>query len=266
MREALQKGDGSAVLALLQNGLNPNADVCIDYSPPDFAYRFPFMHIPEEAFPRTCKATSPLVVLAAQMPPASALRVVGDLLRRGVGSGARDTHGVSVLEAAIESGDEKTVALLLKNGADPLAVTSHGTALHFAATQKNLDIVRLILNHGVAVDTPDRHKGTALMTAAHRPSLSIVALLLQHGAKPNAADDHGMTPLQAAFNANWNGGNAPVIRLLLQHGASLFQKNKKNQMPFDSIWLVKQFKHPQSLEEQLNDQPNAPSILPPSPP
>ena len=254
LRQALQHGDGETVLTLLQNGLNPNTDVCINYDPPDFAGRFPFSRLPDEALPQTCSATSPLIVLAAHLPAPKSLEVVADLLRRGVSARARDDYGVSPLEAAIEAGDEKTVALLLQKGADPLAATSHGTALHFAAARKKAAIVRLLLRGGVAVDVRDRRKGTALMDAAHQGSLEIVGLLLQHGANPNAADNRGLTPLHTAFNANWNDTNAPVIHLLLRSGASLFHKNNRNQMPLDSLWILKQFKRPQSLEEQLHDE------------
>lgn len=108
------------------------------------------------------------------------------------------------------------VEILLDAGADVDGVFAFsGTALQSAADDGNLDIVALLLERGADVNAKSGFKGTALIAASRCGHADTVEILLLLGADPDALDGYRFaTALTAAMDLN-------VIRLLLEHGASL---------------------------------------------
>ena len=131
------------------------------------------------------------LMLAAR--PARSGRAVEFLLARGADAKATNHFGASALMAAVASGDEQSVRLLIKNGADVNA--------HPAPTE-----LGFVLGGG----------RSPLMWAAFRGDTSIMKLLIDAGADVNGVGGLG-TPLA---QATW-AGHTVAARLLLQRGANV---------------------------------------------
>jgi len=93
-------------------------------------------------------------------------------------------------------GDQLSVQMLLKAGADPTGVKGY-TAFHKseyqhgyepswpinqAALGGHAEVIRLLLAAGAKVDAPEDEGQTALMLAAHEGHMGVVKLLLEAGA------------------------------------------------------------------------------------
>ena len=187
--------------------------------------------------------------------------VIGDKIEEGysyVGQSVLPRGGWTALMYASRQGSQAAAAALAGAGADLNAVDPDGTsALLFAIINGHYDLAALLVEKGASVNLADRMGTTPLYSAVDmhtlpsmfgRPdltpavisgSIGAIKTLLAHGANPNArlkdrilkrqynAGDprlgEGATPLMRAAR----GGDAPVMRLLLDAGAdpALVQKN-----------------------------------------
>jgi uncharacterized protein len=152
-----------------------------------------------------------------------------DAARALAGAGASlnltDPDGTTALVIAIINGHYDTAASLAEKGADPNIADTAGMAALYAAVDMN--------TLGEVYGRPAR-PSTSKVTA-----LELIQVLLAHGANPNAQLKspalqrahtpgegtlaEGATPLMRAAK----NGDAPAMRLLLDHGADpgLVQKN-----------------------------------------
>lgn len=122
---------------------------------------------------------------------------------------------------AAESGDVDLVRAMLSENelaAGPEGQTRWRTPLHAAAAKGHADVVALLLENGanpMARDTSDN--ATPLHWAAENGHLDVVATLIQHGADVNANDDsHELGPL--GWATVWEL-RRDVAECLLRHGA-----------------------------------------------
>jgi ankyrin repeat protein len=129
----------------------------------------------------------------------------------------RGPEGSTPFMYAVLYSNAATMARLLKKGADPNKRNdTNATALMWAA--KDLEKTRLLLEHGADVNAKSDDLRTPMMIAARRlGDAPIVKLLLDHGANPNpnAKPETESSPLLEAVTA----GDADIVEMLLQHGA-----------------------------------------------
>jgi ankyrin repeat protein len=130
---------------------------------------------------------------------------------------ARGPEGSTPFMYAVLYTNVPTLTRLLKMGADPNKRNdANATALMWAAT--SLEKTRLLLEHGADVNARSDDMRTPLMIAARRPGgAPIVKLLLDHGAKtnPNYRPENESSPLIEALTS----GDPQVVAMLLDHGA-----------------------------------------------
>jgi ankyrin repeat protein len=132
---------------------------------------------------------------------------------------ARGPEGSTPFMYAVLYTDATTLERLIKQGADPNKRNDDGaSALMWAAL--DLEKTRVLLAHGADVNARSDDARTALMVAAGRPGgAPIVKLLLAHGANPNPTSNPGAesSPLLEASLA----GDAEIMQALLEHGAEV---------------------------------------------
>jgi ankyrin repeat protein len=101
-----------------------------------------------------------------------------------------------LLDRACWEGDEMSVRMLLKAGADPTGVHGYEAfhnspyqiglepswPINQAAHGGHVDVIRLLLAAGAKVDAPEDEGQTALLIAAYRGDMDTVRVLLEAGA------------------------------------------------------------------------------------
>lgn len=145
----------------------------------------------------------------------------------------RDLRSGLLLFAA-KSGDAKTAARLLAEGADPGVQDAFGrSASSWAAQGGHVDIMRLLIGAGADVNVRNESGLTPLMFAAQNGHTVVVALLLDSGAQINAAASgqwhKGMTALMYAAA----GGHAETTALLAERGAYSWMRDRDNRYAID---------------------------------
>jgi len=123
------------------------------------------------------------------------------------------------LPEAAQNGDQAEVLALLRDHVSVDSAEGDGTtALHWAAYQNNLALAQELLNAHANANAETRLESvTPLYMASESGSAPMVELLLKHGANVNQADGLGTTPLMMAAAS----GNAAVVKALLDHGADV---------------------------------------------
>ena len=132
---------------------------------------------------------------------------------------ARGPESSTPLMYAVLYCDAPTIERLIKMGADPNQRNDAGaTALMWAAF--DLEKTRVLVEHGADVNAKSEDSRTALLIAAGRPGgAPVVKLLLAHGANPNptAKPAAESSPLIEASMA----GDLESMQALLEKGAEL---------------------------------------------
>ncbi len=118
---------------------------------------------------------------------------------------------------ALRRSDRKSFEKLMHD--EPSHINKKGpagsTPLMYAALYGDLDSVRQLLKMGADPNIQNEAGATALMWATD--NLEMVSLLVEHGADVNAKSSDSRTPL---LIASGRYGAAPVVKLLLDHGAN----------------------------------------------
>jgi serine/threonine-protein phosphatase 6 regulatory ankyrin repeat subunit B len=163
--------------------------------------------------------------------------------------------------------DEGVALKAISDGADVNIMGRHGrTPLMKAANFGSLPVVDALLAHGADVHTRTSGGGTALHFAAgggtyrhsnpreFRIRPQILARMLAAGGDVHARDSEEMTPLLAACRT----GSTELIAMLIEHGAELDVKNRRNDT---CLSLATKMEHDQLvmwlIREQAQDASNA---------
>src|SRR5262249_6890282 len=161
-----------------------------------------------------------------QMPPTGPLRPEQiEIIKRWIDDGAEwpdalagDAPPVATppLMSAVLGGDRGAVQRLLDGGVDPNARNSAGaTALLWAV--EDLEMTRLLLEYGADVNARSDDGRTAILAATGRVGAApVVRLLLDYGASPSDGSRE-TNPLFASARI----GDADMIQLLLDRGVDV---------------------------------------------
>ncbi len=146
-------------------------------------------------------------------------RVRDFLAKDGIDS--RNGGESTSLRAAIHSGNEADVKLLLKAGAPVDPLEAKRSPLAEAAFDGKAEIIKLLLASGAKVESLDHH-GAAFLANSGILNPGVIEVLLEAGADVNATNADGETILmKASVNA------AQTVKVLIEHHANLNLKDNK---------------------------------------
>lgn len=163
-----------------------------------------------------------------------------------------DDQGQRPLHRAVNEGDEKRVAWLIKHGVDVDGRNFEGeTALHRVINcfDKNkvvvgAAIIQMLLTAHINANLQDNNGNTALHCAVSRWQTSrenedIVEMLLKAGAEPNLQNNNSEYPLYLAYKHS----NYSVAKLLKEYGA-------QEHFWLDSCLVMKKIADERAREEE----------------
>jgi ankyrin repeat protein len=171
------------------------------------------------------------------------------LLEHGASVRVRDNSNQTPLHFASGRRFSDVLALLAKVGVEVDAQDDNNmTPLLFASLSGSVEAAEALLNHGADVHARNKNGQTPLHLASQHGRSSLVALLLKFGADVDARDNDRMTPLHFAYSsqqmfienddddddeleADEEGEDLKVIKLLLEHGANVHSQNDSGKTP-----------------------------------
>lgn len=189
LADAVEKGDGANIRALLKQSVSVNAPQADGMSALHWAvYR-------------------------------DDLQTAQLLVESGADVKTANRYGVTPLSLACLNGNAAVVDMLLAAGADPNGKLRGGeTVLMTAARTGKPGPVKALLARGADVNAKERRGQTALMWAAAEGNTEVVRLLIEAGADIHATlPDSGFTPLFFAVRE----GRLDATRALLKAGADV---------------------------------------------
>lgn len=181
--DAAERGDSSAVVSLLQRGMDINT---------------------------TDRDGNTLLMIAART---GNLELIGFLVSNRAAINQRNRFGDTAILLAAIKGSVASVELLHQGGAqlDP----SGWTALHYAVFSESIDLVEWLLKKGSKLDARAPNGQTALMLAAKQGKLAQVKLLVDADADMDLEDFDGKSALAWARAGDHN----EVVAFLRSSGA-----------------------------------------------
>jgi ankyrin repeat protein len=151
--------------------------------------------------------------------------------------------GDTALHMAAAAFRPQIVALLAAHGADCRAKNRRGAEpLHYAADANRWDpaaqaeTIAQLISVGADPHARDRSGVSPLHRAVRTRSVAAVRALVDGGANPSQPNKAGSTPLHLAVQTTGRGGSgspqareqqAAIVRLLLEHGASVFDRDRR---------------------------------------
>ena len=227
LADAVQRGDGAAILSLLRQQVDVNA------AQGDGATALHWAVYLDDA-----EATA-------------------SLIRAGANVNAPNDYGVTPLALASTNGNAAIIEQLVRSGADPQdplhAVNSGETPLMLAARSGQVDAVMVLLNLGADVNATEAWNGqSALMWAAAEGHVPVLQTLIDHGADVRARSNSGATPLLFAARK----GSMDAVRRLLAAGSDVNEKRPDGATPL----LVAVINGHEDLVDLLLDEGADPNV------
>ncbi len=150
------------------------------------------------------------------------------LLSYGVEIDDFENKKITILQLAVQRGDEKMVDYILTKNPDleKLSKTIYigisdprgypQTALHYAAmkAEYNPSITRKLIEHGAKIDCTNNRGGSALHCAIYYCNVDAIKHLLSLGANPLLADEEGHTAI--SLLTHQNGASYEAIQEIIQ--------------------------------------------------
>lgn len=158
------------------------------------------------------------------------LIVANYLLENGVDINAKNSNGMSVLQAALDNKNVSVAKLLIDKGADikgrvsggPTNIRS-GTALMFAVRNGLQSLVPILIEKGADIHVKNYDGESLMMLAVSSRNYEVVKVLLEAGAENKGKSRFGYTILQSAVDFRMYD----IIDLLLESGVSINDKTRK---------------------------------------
>lgn len=220
MADLAERGNASAVLALLKKGTDVNRPQADGATALHWAAHHNDVALAKRLLAAGAKpniandyGVTPLFLAALN----GSAEMIDALVAAGADANASRPSGETVLMTAVRSGNAAAAARLLKAGANANAVQlSKGqSALHWAVADGDITMTRTLLEGGADVRLRSAGDYTPLMAAARHGSLDIAKLLLEKGDSLDAAAKDGSTPLLIATVK----GHTALATFLLERGA-----------------------------------------------
>jgi ankyrin repeat protein len=250
--KAIRLGDGRAVKAFLQGGMDPNIRNSNGQTALTFALE---VTDASKIEPLVEKADLTITDGAGNSPLFLALRydhkeLFDRLLEKGMNINSRGRNGAvnnqTVLHFAVHRRDQATVEKLLARGADPDLADDTGAVPLFdtvAREPSSVELMNLLIEKGADVNFASTRKGlTALIYAASNfnmapeMKLQVIKTLLDKGANPNQQDtENGYTALMytAIDYRTPPETQNQILKLLLDKGADKALKTAHGETAMD---------------------------------
>jgi len=127
---------------------------------------------------------------------------------------SKTKRGCTPLMLAAQDGDQVVSQVLLKAGADLLAMDEDGlNAIHYAAREGKTAIISMLSVHKSLIDSRAKNGSTPLMFAAQSGHLEVCKLLLAAGADQLATNETGWSAMHWAADA----GKTEIVQLFSVH-------------------------------------------------
>eukprot|EP00002_Diphylleia_rotans_P024798 TRINITY_DN4898_c0_g1_i2.p1 TRINITY_DN4898_c0_g1~~TRINITY_DN4898_c0_g1_i2.p1 ORF type:complete len:574 (+),score=100.99 TRINITY_DN4898_c0_g1_i2:61-1782(+) len=143
----------------------------------------------------------------------------------------RFESGFTLLHFVAECGASKCLQYLCQLGASVDVTTDSGmTPIHLAVDSGHLECTQQLIRYHANLNSADGWLGnSSLHWAVRRKNVDIVRLLLQHGASVNLQNNEGNTPLHLAAKE----GLSQIVEILISKRADANIMNDSNQKPID---------------------------------
>jgi ankyrin repeat protein len=148
------------------------------------------------------------------------------LIKSGADVSLTDNYQCTALHRACQSTSTYVVSCLLENGANPNIPNHQGYPLHISSISGDVDTIITLVNHGAIVSTVFNHL-SALNAAVLNFRLESIRILLQFGASIEEKDSKGNTPLHSAVLLT----QEKIVRLLVINGANVNSTNNLQESP-----------------------------------
>ena len=131
-------------------------------------------------------------VYSHDLQPEGPVEVARMLIKRGAVVTARNKHGETSLELALQNNPVEVAYVLIEHGADPTAKNEDGeTPLYQASKRGQVKVVQMLIERGADVTAQNKNRETPLHPASRLGKPEVARLLIEGGADVEAQNETG---------------------------------------------------------------------------